>query len=74
MQKEMTKAGVIEEMMDDVMDQEDEELDEEADEEIDKVLEEITMKQMDGAGSVPLAQLPAEQQAQAEGGGQGASS
>ncbi|KAL1680067.1 Snf7-domain-containing protein [Schizophyllum commune] len=59
MSMEMTKAGIMEEMLDDVMDmEEDEELEEEADEEVDKVLFDITNGKLGQAGAVGT-ELPA---------------
>ncbi|KAL1731058.1 Snf7 family [Schizophyllum commune] len=59
MSMEMTKAGIMEEMMNDVMDmEEDEELEEEADEEVDKVLFDITNGKLGQAGAVGT-ELPA---------------
>ncbi|KAJ7638867.1 vacuolar sorting protein Vps24 [Roridomyces roridus] len=53
MSMEMTKAGIMEEMLDDVMDlEEDEELEEEADMEVDKVLAELTDGKLGQAGAV----------------------
>ncbi|KAJ7095440.1 vacuolar sorting protein VPS24 [Mycena belliarum] len=53
MSMEMTKAGIMEEMMDDALDmEEDEELEDEADAEVDKVLAELTDGKLGQAGSV----------------------
>lgn len=53
MSMEMTKAGIMEEMLEDTFDvDEDEELDEEADAEVDKVLFELTNGKLGQAGSV----------------------
>ncbi|KAF7977416.1 hypothetical protein HWV62_3554 [Athelia sp. TMB] len=53
MSMEMTKAGIMEEMMDDALDMnEDEELEEEADAEVDKVLAELTDGKLGQAGAV----------------------
>ncbi|EJD00989.1 vacuolar sorting protein Vps24 [Fomitiporia mediterranea MF3/22] len=53
MSMEMTKAGIMEEMLEDVMDMEDdEELEEEADAEVEKVLFEITDGKLGAAGTV----------------------
>ncbi|TRM67779.1 vacuolar sorting protein VPS24 [Schizophyllum amplum] len=53
MSMEMTKAGIMEEMMDDVLDvEEDEELEEEADAEVDKVLFDLTNGKLGQAGAV----------------------
>ncbi|EIN10365.1 vacuolar sorting protein Vps24 [Punctularia strigosozonata HHB-11173 SS5] len=50
---EMTKAGIMEEMLDDVMEMdEDEELEEEADAEVDKVLFDLTDGKLGQAGAV----------------------
>ncbi|KAL5508418.1 IDH2 [Sanghuangporus vaninii] len=59
MSMEMTKAGIMEEMLDDVMEMEDdEELEEEADAEVEKVLFEITDGKLGAAGTVK-DELPA---------------
>ncbi|KAK0191054.1 vacuolar sorting protein Vps24 [Armillaria mellea] len=53
MSMEMTKAGIMEEMLDDTLDMdEDEELEEEADAEVEKVLFELTNGKLGEAGSV----------------------
>ncbi|KIO13009.1 hypothetical protein M404DRAFT_993976 [Pisolithus tinctorius Marx 270] len=53
MSMEMTKAGVMEEMLQDVLDaEEDEEISEEADAEVDKVLFELTNGKLGQAGTV----------------------
>ncbi|KDR83689.1 hypothetical protein GALMADRAFT_236022 [Galerina marginata CBS 339.88] len=53
MSMEMTKAGIMEEMLDETLDMdEDEELEEEADAEVDKVLFELTNGKLGEAGSV----------------------
>jgi len=53
MSMEMTKAGILEEMMDDTLEMdEDEELEEEADAEVDKVLFDLTNGKLGQAGSV----------------------
>jgi len=53
MSMEMTKAGILEEMMEDTLEMdEDEELEEEADAEVDKVLFELTDGKLGLAGSV----------------------
>ncbi|KAI0036766.1 vacuolar sorting protein Vps24 [Vararia minispora EC-137] len=53
MSMEMTKAGIMEEMLDDIIDaEEDEELEEEADAEVDKVLFELTDGKLGQTGSV----------------------
>lgn len=59
LQREMVKAGVIEELVDDAMGQDDEELEEEAEEEVEKVLAEITSDLFQGAGAVPLQRVSA---------------
>lgn len=59
LQKEMVKAGVIEDMVDDVMEQDDEELEDEAEEEVEKVLAEITSDLFEKAGAVPLQSVSA---------------
>ncbi|KIY49259.1 vacuolar sorting protein VPS24 [Fistulina hepatica ATCC 64428] len=66
MSMEMTKAGIIEEMMDDTfaMD-EDEELEEEADAEVDRVLFELTNGKLGQAGTV-ATDLPATATTEAE--------
>ncbi|KAF8165295.1 vacuolar sorting protein VPS24 [Crassisporium funariophilum] len=61
MSMEMTKAGIMEEMLDDTLDmEEDEELEEEADAEVDKVLFELTNGKLGEAGSVGT-ELPSRQ-------------
>ncbi|KAK7060592.1 Vacuolar protein-sorting-associated protein 24 [Paramarasmius palmivorus] len=53
MSMEMTKAGIMEEMLEDTLEMEDdEELEEEADEEVDKVLFQLTDGKLGQAGSV----------------------
>jgi len=53
MSMEMTKAGIMEEMLEDTLDmEEDQELEEEADAEVDKVLFELTNGKLGEAGSV----------------------
>ncbi|CAL1700713.1 unnamed protein product [Somion occarium] len=53
MSMEMTKAGILEEMMDDTLEmEEDEELEEEADAEVDKVLFDLTEGKLGQAGTV----------------------
>ncbi|VDB85400.1 unnamed protein product [Peniophora sp. CBMAI 1063] len=53
MSMEMTKAGIMEEMMDDIVDiEEDEDIEEEANEEVDKVLFDLTDGKLGQAGSV----------------------
>ncbi|KAF8913949.1 vacuolar sorting protein Vps24 [Gymnopilus junonius] len=53
MSMEMTKAGIMEEMLEDTLDlDEDEEIEEEADAEVDKVLFELTNGKLGEAGSV----------------------
>ncbi|KAH9006827.1 vacuolar sorting protein Vps24 [Lactarius hatsudake] len=66
MSMEMTKAGIMEEMLDDALDvEEDEEVEEEADEEVDKVLFELTNGKLGQAGAVntelPVSQVDEEQ-------------
>ncbi|KAG6866470.1 hypothetical protein C0991_003988 [Blastosporella zonata] len=58
MSMEMTKAGIMEEMLEDTLDDEDEELEEEADAEVDKVLFELTAGKLGEAGAVGTG-LPA---------------
>jgi len=59
MSMEMTKAGIVEEMLDDIVNvEEDEEIEEEADAEVDKVLFELTDGKLGQAGSVGT-ELPA---------------
>ncbi|KAE9410606.1 vacuolar sorting protein Vps24 [Gymnopus androsaceus JB14] len=59
MSMEMTKAGILEEMMDDTIAMDDDdELEEEADEEVDKVLFQLTDGKLGQAGSVST-ELPA---------------
>ncbi|KAH8830531.1 vacuolar sorting protein Vps24 [Flagelloscypha sp. PMI_526] len=59
MSMEMTKAGILEEMLDDTLEMdEDEELEEEADAEVDKVLFELTNGKLGQAGKVGT-ELPA---------------
>jgi len=59
MSMEMTKAGIMEEMLEDTLDMdEDEELEDEADAEVDKVLFELTNGKLGEAGSVGT-ELPA---------------
>ncbi|KAH7105523.1 vacuolar sorting protein VPS24 [Auriculariales sp. MPI-PUGE-AT-0066] len=67
MSMEMTKAGIMEEMMDDTLEaiDDDEELEEEADEEVDKVLFEITDGKLGQAGAVG-AELPAAEEGEKE--------
>ncbi|KAF8974512.1 vacuolar sorting protein VPS24 [Flammula alnicola] len=61
MSMEMTKAGIMEEMLEDTLDmEEDEELEEEADAEVDKVLFELTNGKLGEAGSVGT-ELPSSQ-------------
>ncbi|KIK68093.1 hypothetical protein GYMLUDRAFT_36922 [Collybiopsis luxurians FD-317 M1] len=53
MSMEMTKAGILEEMMEDTLDMDDdEELEEEADEEVDKILFQLTDGKLGQAGTV----------------------
>jgi len=66
MSMEMTKAGIMEEMMDDTLDmQEDEDIEEEADAEVDKVLFELTDGKLGVVGSVGT-ELPTQQARQEE--------
>jgi len=66
MQKEMMKAGVIEEMVDDAMDVLDEDGDEEAaDEEVERVLTELNAEKFSNAESAPTRAVVTEQQADA---------
>ncbi|KAI0307169.1 Snf7-domain-containing protein [Multifurca ochricompacta] len=63
---EMTKAGIMEEMLDDTLNmEEDEQVEEEADEEVDKVLFELTNGKLGQAGTVntevPVTQVDEEQ-------------
>uniref|UniRef100_A0A0B6ZD02 Charged multivesicular body protein 3 n=1 Tax=Arion vulgaris TaxID=1028688 RepID=A0A0B6ZD02_9EUPU len=59
MSKEMTKAGIIEEMMDDAMETlDDEDLEEEADEEVDKVLYDLTAGELGKAPAAVNDSLP----------------
>lgn len=60
LQMEMTKAGIMDEMVSDVLDMdelEDDEL-EEADAEVNKILQEITGEQFQGVSQVPTHNLP----------------
>ncbi|KAJ3739397.1 vacuolar sorting protein Vps24 [Lentinula detonsa] len=62
MSMEMTKAGILEEMMDDTLAlDDDEELEEEADEEVDKVLFQLTDGKLGQAGTVST-ELPSVEQ------------
>ncbi|KDQ12727.1 hypothetical protein BOTBODRAFT_67194 [Botryobasidium botryosum FD-172 SS1] len=66
MSLEMTKAGIMEEMLEDTLEVlDDEELEEEADEEVDKVLWELTAGQLGKVGSVGQ-ELPNVQEAEQE--------
>ncbi|KAG6837431.1 hypothetical protein H0H93_009525 [Arthromyces matolae] len=61
MSMEMTKAGIMEEMLQDTLDMdEDEELEEEADAEVDKVLYDITDGKLGQAGKVGADILPSQ--------------
>ncbi|KAI6034032.1 hypothetical protein PISMIDRAFT_26539 [Pisolithus microcarpus 441] len=61
MSMEMTKAGVMEEMLQDVLDvDEDEEIAEEADAEVDKVLSELTNGKLGQAGTVGTELQPSQ--------------
>jgi len=67
MQKEMLKAGVIEEMVDDafeVLDGDDDE--DEADEEVERVMTELNLEVMSGSKSAPVNQPVVEEQQQEE--------
>lgn len=58
LQMEMTKAGIMDEMMTDALDMEDlDDMEDEADEEVNKVLGELTGEQFDAAGQVPTTPL-----------------
>ncbi|BFZ62650.1 Vacuolar protein-sorting-associated protein 24 [Saitoella coloradoensis] len=59
MSMEMTKAGIIDEMIGDTLDElgVDEELDEEADEEVDKILEEVVGGKLANAAKVPEGRI-----------------
>ncbi|KAJ3937247.1 MAG: vacuolar sorting protein Vps24 [Lentinula lateritia] len=62
MSMEMTKAGILEEMMEDTLAMDDDEdLEEEADEEVDKVLFQLTDGKLGQAGSVNTELPPVEQ-------------
>ncbi|KAF5390635.1 hypothetical protein D9757_002754 [Collybiopsis confluens] len=62
MSMEMTKAGILEEMMEDTLDMDDdEELEEEADQEVDKVLFQLTDGKLGQAGSVSSELPPMDQ-------------
>ncbi|KAL0574673.1 Vacuolar protein-sorting-associated protein 24 [Marasmius crinis-equi] len=66
MSMEMTKAGIMEEMLEDTLEMEDdEELEEEADEEVDKVLFQLTDGKLGQAGSVST-ELPSLEDKMAE--------
>ncbi|KAJ7180165.1 Snf7-domain-containing protein [Mycena crocata] len=66
MSMEMTKAGIMEEMLEDTLDmEEDEEVEEEADAEVDKVLAELTDGKLGLAGSVG-ADLPSQNKLEEE--------
>lgn len=65
LQMEMTKAGIMDEMVSDTLDiGEFDEEEEEADEEIERVLGELTGEQFDTAGRVPTNALPGTTQAE----------
>ncbi|KAI0081760.1 vacuolar sorting protein Vps24 [Panus rudis PR-1116 ss-1] len=67
MSMEMTKAGILEEMMDDTLAmEEDEELEEEADAEVDKVLFDLTNGKLGQAGTVQTELPTAEEQMEDE--------
>ncbi|KAF9821148.1 hypothetical protein IEO21_00756 [Rhodonia placenta] len=62
MSMEMTKAGIMEEMLDDTLEMDDEEeIEEEADEEVDKVLFDLTNGKLGQAGTVQT-ELPSAQE------------
>ncbi|KAI9199475.1 Snf7-domain-containing protein [Polychytrium aggregatum] len=65
LQMEMTKAGVIEEMLDDTLEMDEEEIEDEAEEEVNKVLFELTDGRLGEAGAVG-AELAAEEPAAVE--------
>ena len=60
MSREMMKAGIIEEMMEDTFEsmEDQDELEDAAQEEVDKIIFEVTSGVLDGASSVPSAELP----------------
>lgn len=58
MQREMMKAGIIEEMMDDALNVDEEEIEEEAEGEVEKVLFELTSGLLGEAGPVATSKLP----------------
>jgi len=63
MSMEMTKAGIMEDMLDDTLEMDDEEdIEEEADEEVDKVLFDLTNGKLGQAGTVQ-SELPSAQDA-----------
>ncbi|KAF8138708.1 vacuolar sorting protein Vps24 [Boletus edulis] len=67
MSMEMTKAGIMEEMLEDMLEiEEDEEIEEEADAEVDKVLFELTNGKLGQAGTVGV-ELPSTQDQLEEG-------
>ncbi|KZT74374.1 vacuolar sorting protein Vps24 [Daedalea quercina L-15889] len=67
MSMEMTKAGIMEEMLDDTLEMEDdEELEEEADEEVDKVLFDLTNGKLGQAGTVQTEVPSAQEQVDEE--------
>jgi len=67
MQKEMCKAGVIEEMVDDAFDALDGEEDEDAaDEEVDRVMQELNVEAMGGAQAAPTTRVQAAQAVEEE--------
>ncbi|CCG81882.1 Vacuolar protein-sorting-associated protein [Taphrina deformans PYCC 5710] len=60
LQMEMTKAGIMDEMVSDTLDlSEFNEEEEEAEEEVEKILGELTGEQFESAGKVPTNALPA---------------
>ncbi|EPT03778.1 hypothetical protein FOMPIDRAFT_1115393 [Fomitopsis schrenkii] len=67
MSMEMTKAGIMEEMLDDTLEMDDdEELEEEADEEVDKVLFDLTNGKLGQAGTVQTEVPSAQEQVDEE--------
>ncbi|KAI0732920.1 vacuolar sorting protein Vps24 [Fomitopsis betulina] len=67
MSMEMTKAGIMEEMLDDTLEMDDdEELEEEADEEVDKVLFDLTNGKLGQAGTVQTEAPPSQEQVDEE--------
>merc|ERR1719235_717359 len=68
MQKEMCKAGIIEEMVDDAFDAADDVDEDAADEEVQKVLTEIAADAFGGAESAPSGQVQAAEAAEEDDG------